>query len=65
NAVAPGFMDTRWNDTFSAAYIQAAKQQATLKQATRLEDVAAAYVMLARNESITGQIIIVDSGLTL
>ena len=65
NAVAPGFMDTRWNDTFSAAYIQAAKQQATLKQATRLEDVAAAYVMLACNESITGQIITVDSGLTL
>jgi len=65
NAVAPGFLETRWNDTFSAAYIQAATQQATLKQATRLEDAAAAYVMLARNESITGQIIIVDSGLTL
>jgi 3-oxoacyl-[acyl-carrier protein] reductase len=61
NAVAPGFLETRWNDTFSAAYIQVA----TLKQATRLEDVAAAYVMLARNESITGQIITVDSGLTL
>ena len=33
--------------------------------AARLEDVAAAYVMLARNESITGQVIIVDSGLTV
>ena len=68
NAVAPGFLETRWNDTFNqgkAAYIQAATQQATLKQATRLEDVAAAYIMLARNESITGQIITVDSGLTL
>jgi 3-oxoacyl-[acyl-carrier protein] reductase len=65
NAVAPGFMETRWNDPFSPAYIQAATQQATLKQATRLEDTAAAYVMLAHNESITGQILIVDSGLTL
>jgi 3-oxoacyl-[acyl-carrier protein] reductase len=68
NAVAPGCMETRWNDIFNgekAAYIQAATQQSPLKQVTRLEDAAAAYVMLARNESITGQIITVDSGLTL
>lgn len=64
NAVAPGVMDTHWNDIFSPAYVQGATQQSSLKQTTRLEDAAAAYVMLARNESITGQIIIVDSGLT-
>jgi len=68
NAVAPGVMETRWNDTFglfSAEYVQAATQQALLKRVTDLDDAAAIYVMLARNESITGQIINVDAGLTV
>lgn len=65
NAVAPGFLHTRWVANFTDEQIQLVTQQASLKKAADLEDVAAAYVMLARNESMTGQVIIVDAGVTL
>lgn len=63
--MAPGFLHTRWVANFTDEQIQLVTQQAALKKATDLEDVAAAYVMLARNESMTGQVIIVDAGVTL
>jgi 3-oxoacyl-[acyl-carrier protein] reductase len=65
NAVAPGLLLTRWAAHFTEEQIQLVTQQAPLKKATDLEDAAAVYVMLARNESMTGQVIIVDTGLTL
>jgi 3-oxoacyl-[acyl-carrier protein] reductase len=65
NAVAPGILPTRWNANFTDAQLQLITQQAALKKVTDLEDTAAVYVMLARNESITGQVITVDAGVTL
>ena len=65
NAVAPGLLATRWNANFTDEQLRQITQQAPLKRATDLEDAAAVYVMLARNESITGQIITVDAGVTL
>ena len=38
-------------------------EKALLKKPTDLEDVAAAFVMLAKNTSMTGQVIVVDAGL--
>ncbi len=65
NAVAPGFLHTRWVANFTDEQIQFITLQAPLKKATDLEDTAAVYVMLARNESMTGQVITVDAGVTL
>jgi NAD(P)-dependent dehydrogenase (short-subunit alcohol dehydrogenase family) len=65
NAVAPGLLATRWNANFTSVQLDAATRQAPLKKITDLEDTAAVYVMLARNESITGQLITVDAGITL
>jgi 3-oxoacyl-[acyl-carrier protein] reductase len=65
NAVAPGVLTTRWNINFSAERLQQITQQTPLRKVTDLEDTAAVYVMLARNESITGEIITVDAGVTL
>lgn len=65
NAVAPGFMSTRWSANFTDKQLQYVVQQAPLKRATDLHDVAAVYIMLARNESMTGQVITVDAGATL
>lgn len=65
NAVAPGLLLTRWGQKFSPEQIKAMAQQAPLKKVTGIEDTAAAYVMLARNDSITGQIIHVDAGISL
>jgi 3-oxoacyl-[acyl-carrier protein] reductase len=65
NAVAPGILPTRWNANFTDEQLQLITQQAPLKKATDLDDTAAVYVMLARNESITGQVITVDAGVTI
>lgn len=65
NAIAPGLLLTRWGAKHSEAAIKQMEQQAALKKLTDLADTAAAYVMLAKNESITGQTITIDAGLTL
>ncbi|HEX2915938.1 MAG TPA: SDR family NAD(P)-dependent oxidoreductase [Chloroflexia bacterium] len=65
NAVAPGFLQTRWSANFTAEQLQAVTQQALLKKATSLSETADVYLMLARNESITGQVITVDAGVIL
>jgi len=65
NAVAPGIMQTRWLAHFSEAQIQASIEQAPLHKTTDLDDTAAVYLMLARNTSMTGQVIVVDAGLSL
>lgn len=63
NTVAPGLLLTRWSAGFSEEAIKTASERALLRKATDLDDVAAAFVMLARNTSITGQTIVVDAGL--
>jgi 3-oxoacyl-[acyl-carrier protein] reductase len=62
NTVAPGLLMTRWVAGFSEERLDAMSQKALLKKATDVPDVAAAFVMLAKNESITGQVIVVDAG---
>jgi 3-oxoacyl-[acyl-carrier protein] reductase len=65
NAVAPGLMRTRWLAHFDDAALERAMAQSPLGRFSDLEDTARAYVMLAQNESITGQVIVVDAGITL
>jgi 3-oxoacyl-[acyl-carrier protein] reductase len=65
NAVAPGFLQTRWSANFTEQQLSAVTNSALLKKPTGLEDTANIYVMLAQNESITGQIITVDAGITV
>jgi len=62
NCVAPGLLMTRWVAGFSEERLQHFQDAALLKKAADLEDVAAAFVMLAKNTSITGQTIVVDAG---
>jgi 3-oxoacyl-[acyl-carrier protein] reductase len=64
NTVAPGLLMTRWSAGFSPEDLEAASQAALLKKPTGLQDAAEAFVMLAKNTSITGQVVVVDSGLT-
>lgn len=65
NAVAPGLMRTRWLAHFSEAQIAAAVEQAPLKKTADLDETADAYLMLAKNTSMTGQVISVDGGISL
>lgn len=63
NSVAPGLLLTRWVAGFSEERLEVMSNKALLKKATDLDDTAAAYVMLAKNTSMTGQVIVVDAGL--
>lgn len=63
NSVAPGLLMTRWVAGFSEERLEAMGEKALLKKPTDLADVAAAFLMLTQNTSMTGQVIVVDAGL--
>ncbi|HLG51709.1 MAG: SDR family oxidoreductase [Chloroflexi bacterium] len=62
NAIAPGLIDTRWGRAWGDRDINKAIEEAPLKRLPSLEDCAAAVVLLARSDSMTGQTIVVDGG---
>ena len=65
NAVAPGAMLTRWHPNPTEELMGGLRDAAPLKKLSELEDVAAAVSMVARNDSMTGQIVTVDAGVSL
>ncbi|GFF46552.1 granaticin polyketide synthase putative ketoacyl reductase 2 [Aspergillus udagawae] len=71
NAVLPGLMLTEWGKKFGDSAIEWLNQKAILKQevmllsSTDLEDCANMFVTLAKNTSMTGQQIVIDSGLAM
>jgi NAD(P)-dependent dehydrogenase (short-subunit alcohol dehydrogenase family) len=65
NSVAPGLLMTRWVAGFPEERLKAMSQAALLKKPTDVADTAAAFVMMAKNESMTGQVVVVDAGISL
>lgn len=65
NAVGPGFVRTRTYDTMSDEMIQGFIDSTYLKRWVTQEEVADAFVFLAKNDAMTGQVIYVDAGFTL
>ncbi|KAF1835063.1 short chain dehydrogenase/reductase [Decorospora gaudefroyi] len=65
NTVLPGLLLTEWGLRYPEERIQQAKDAAVLKHETFLEDCASAFVMLAKNTSMTGMRIQVDAGLNV
>jgi 3-oxoacyl-[acyl-carrier protein] reductase len=63
NSVAPGLLLTRWAEGFGEERLAEISQKALLKKPVDLGDTADVFVMLAKNSSITGQVIAVDAGL--
>ncbi|PBP16304.1 short chain dehydrogenase/reductase [Diplocarpon rosae] len=71
NAVLPGWLATEWSNLlmsvegvkYSEDRVKEMNQKAWLKKETDLGDCAQAFVDIARNTSMTGQRIQVDSGL--
>ncbi|PGH27519.1 hypothetical protein AJ80_00760 [Polytolypa hystricis UAMH7299] len=55
NAVLPGLILTEWGNRFPEEVKQGYKDQAKLKTVPEVEDCADAYIMLAKNTSMTGQ----------
>jgi 3-oxoacyl-[acyl-carrier protein] reductase len=65
NAVAPGFVKTRSYDGMTPEMVQSFLDQTYLKRWVTLEEIADAFVFLAKNDAMTGQVIYVDAGFTL
>ena len=64
NAVAPGLVDTPWTAEWDVVR-EFVKAQAPLRRSATPEDVAEVIMGLARSTYMTGQIVLVDGGLSL
>jgi 3-oxoacyl-[acyl-carrier protein] reductase len=65
NAVAPGFVKTRTYDTMSQERIDGFMEQTRLKRWVTTEEIADAFIFLAKNDAMTGQVIYVEAGYML
>jgi NAD(P)-dependent dehydrogenase (short-subunit alcohol dehydrogenase family) len=65
NAVAPGFVDTRWwhEREHYEVIKQLAAKAAPLGKVCQPEDVAKVIVDLAQADLVTGQILVIDGGM--
>ena len=64
NAVAPGLVETPWTADWAAQH-EAVKARAPLKRSATPDDCVEAALGLLRNRYATGQVFVVDGGLTL
>ncbi|KAF2635858.1 short chain dehydrogenase/reductase [Massarina eburnea CBS 473.64] len=65
NTVLPGLLLTEWGLKYPKEVLEAIKDKAVLKHESYLDDVADAFVTLAKNTSMTGMRIQVDAGLNI
>jgi 3-oxoacyl-[acyl-carrier protein] reductase len=65
NAVAPGLLLTRWGRRYPPEAVEAQRRATLLGRLATVEDTAAAAVALCCNDSLTGQVLTVDAGVTL
>ncbi|KAF2845790.1 short-chain dehydrogenase/reductase-like protein SDR [Plenodomus tracheiphilus IPT5] len=65
NTVLPGLLLTEWGNKYSDERIKELQDSAVLKHETYLDDTVAAFIMLAKNSSMTGMRIQVDAGLNV
>lgn len=64
NAVAPGLIDTPWTADWSAAH-DFVEATAPLRRVGEADDVAEAILGLVRSRYVTGQVLLVDGGMSL
>ncbi len=64
NAVAPGLVDTPWTADWDVIR-QAVQQMAPLRRSGRPEDIAEVILALARSAYVTGQVLVVDGGMSI
>lgn len=64
NAVAPGLVDTPWTEDWDVVR-EVVRQVAPLKRSGQPEDVAEVVLALAQAAYVTGQVVVVDGGLSI
>lgn len=62
NAIAPGLLATRWGIARGEEVLTNTAAAALLKKLPTVEDCSAAVLMMIKNDSMTGQSIVVDAG---
>ncbi len=65
NAVAPGFIETPLTDSMPAKFREGYEQTAALGRIGRPEDIAEACMFLAGSRYSTGEVVVVDGGLSI
>jgi len=65
NAIAPGFIETKMTAPVSEKAIEATINATALGRVGKPEEIAHAAVFLAENDFITGQVLVVDGGLSI
>jgi 3-oxoacyl-[acyl-carrier protein] reductase len=65
NCVAPGFMETRWQSVLPAGRSAEIAAAALLERNVPVEDVASLVLSLIENESLTGQTVAADAGVSV
>jgi ketoreductase RED2 len=65
NAVAPGFIETPLTDSMPAHFREGYEQTAALGRIGHPDDIADACLFLARSTYSTGEIVVVDGGLSI
>ncbi|KAI9375393.1 hypothetical protein BJX61DRAFT_539820 [Aspergillus egyptiacus] len=65
NAVLPGLLLTEWGLRFPPEIVELYKSKAPLNTVPEVDDTANAYIMLAKNSSMTGQAVQIDSGFAI
>lgn len=63
NAVAPGLVETPWTESWGELHRTVA-EQAPLHRSATPDDIAQAVMALATNTYVTGEVMVVDGGLT-
>jgi 3-oxoacyl-[acyl-carrier protein] reductase len=61
NAIAPGWMETRWLERYFPPEVRAAMDEDQTARVT-VDEVADAALALLRNDAITGEVLVVDRG---
>lgn len=64
NAVAPGLVDTPWTEDWDVVR-EVVRQVAPLKRSGQPEDVAEVVLALAQAAYVTGQVVVIDGGLSI
>jgi ketoreductase RED2 len=63
NAVAPGLVDTPWTEEWDVVR-EVVRQVAPLKRSGQPDDIAEVIVALAQAAYVTGQVVVIDGGLS-
>jgi 3-oxoacyl-[acyl-carrier protein] reductase len=65
NAIAPGYVRTPIWDKYTQDIIEESKTEPLIKRFIEPEEIASIALELIRNDAITGEIIVIDGGLSL